>query len=415
MSKEELTRHHFIKMAVDGNMTVAQAAERLKLSIRRIQQLKEAYRIHGAPAMIHGNAQKPSPRRTDPALVQKILQLRNDKTLGQSNFTHFRELLQSQHKISVSLTTLRRILVSHGFQSPKTRRSKHVVHKTRERKPACGIMLQADASPFDWLGNGSQPSLHGFIDDATGRITGLYLCRNECLLGYLEATRLTLTEYGIPQSMYSDRSSIFFINPKNEGDLSVEEQLAGEQFRLTQFGRIMDRLGIEMIKAYSPQAKGRVERLWNTLQSRLPVEFALRDIKTIEQANDFLPVYIPMFNDQFAVNPAESYSAFVPVPHTEDLDRLLCAVIERKLSAGSTISIKNKRFIIEQNKFGNGMPVTLLLSEKHGLRALIRGQFYPIHPIDPVTHVPDVVRTGDLPRVVVDLIQQFLLRDGKVA
>lgn len=415
MSKEELSRHHFIKMAVEGDMTVAQAAQRLKLSVRRIQQLKKAFRTHGASAMIHGNARKPSPRRTDPALVQEILQLRKDKTLSQSNFTHFRELLQSLYNISVSLSTLRRILVSHGFQSPKTRRSKHVVHKTRERKPAFGIMLQADASPFDWLSDGSQLSLHGFIDDATGRVTGLYLCRNECLLGYLEATRLTLTEHGIPQSMYSDRSSIFFVNPKNEGDLSVEEQLAGEQLRLTQFGRIMERLGIEMIKAYSPQAKGRVERLWNTLQSRLPVEFALHDIKTIEQANDFLPAYILTFNKQFAVDPAESYSAFVPVPHTEDLDRLLCAVIERKLSAGSTISIKNKRFIIEQNKFGNGTPVTLLLSEKHGLRALIRGQFYPIRPIDPITHVSDVVRTGDLPWVVVDLIQQFLLRDGKVA
>lgn len=402
-------------MAVEGNMTVAQAADCLKLSTRRIKQLKKAFRTYGASAMIHGNAQRPSPKRTDQALVQEILQLRKDKALCRSNFTHFRELLLAHHDIDVPLSTLRRILISNGSQSPKTRRSKHVVHKTRERKPVLGMMLQTDASPFDWLGNDSQLSLHGFIDDATGQVTGLHLCRNECLLGYLEAMRMTLTDHGIPQSIYSDRSGIFFVNPKDEEDLSVQEQLAGEQLNLTQFGRIMQRLGVEMIKAYSPQVKGRVERLWNTLQSRLPVELSVHGITTIQQANAFLPTYIPRFNEQFAVEPAESYSAFVPVPHTEDLDRLLCVVIERKLSAGSTISIRNKRFRIEQNKFGSGTPVTLLLSEKHGLRALIHGQFYPIIPIDPITNAPDVVRTGDLPRVVVDLIFQFLLKDGKVA
>ena len=176
----------------------------------------------------------------------------------------------------------------------------------------------------------------------------------------------SLTDYGIPQSSYSDRSSIFFVNPKQEDKLSIHEQLEGQVLRLTQFGQIMQRLGVEMIKAYSPEAKGRVERLWRTLQSRLSVEFRLRNIKTLDDANAFLKTYIPRFNEQFAVEPAAAYSAFVPVPHTENLDNLLAVVFQRKLCSGSTISIKNIRFRIEQNKFYSGTPVTVLLSEKHG-------------------------------------------------
>ena len=415
MSTRELKKHHFIRQAVDGKMSVAEAAEELKLSCRRIKQLKKAYKEIGPEACIHGNARRPSPKRTKPELVAKILDLRQNEILAQSNYTHFRELIHEHHGIDISLSTLRRVLNANGYKSPMRKRPKKPLHKTRERKPAFGMMLQADASPFDWLGTGQNASLHGFIDDATGTITGLYLCKNECLLGYLEAMRQTLTDYGIPQSSYSDRSSIFFVNPKQEDKLSIHEQLEGQEIRLTQFGRIMQRLGVEMIKAYSPEAKGRVERLWCTLQSRLSVEFRLRNIKTLDDANAFLKTYIPRFNEQFAVEPAAAYSAFVPVPHTENLDNLLAVVFQRKLCSGSTISIKNIRFRIEQNKFYSGTPVTVLLSEKHGLRALISGEFYPIVPLDPITHAADVVRTGQLPYVTIELIQEFLMRDAKAA
>lgn len=415
MSKRELEKHHFIRQALDGKMSVAQAAEALGLSCRRIKQLKKAFRESGPEACIHGNARRPSPKRTRPELVARILALRQEETLAQSNFTHFHELIRERHGISVSLSTLRRILNSNGYQSPMKKRPRKSLHKTRERKPALGMMLQADASSFDWLGTGQNFALHGFIDDATGSLTGLYLCQNECLLGYLEAMRQTLTDYGIPQSTYSDRSSIFFVNPKQEDSLSIQEQLEGREVSLTQFGHIMRRLGVDMIKAYSPQAKGRVERLWGTLQSRLVVEFRLHHIKTLKEANAFLLTFIRRFNEQFAVAPAAAYSAFVPLPHTENLENLLSVVFQRKLCSGSTISIKNIRFRIEQNKFPSGTPVTVLLSEKQGLRALISGAFYPIVPLDPVTHAADVVRTGQLPRVTIDLIQRFLLKDNKAA
>ena len=415
MSKKELEKHHFIRQAVEGKMSVAEAAKELKLSCRRMKQLKKAYREIGPEACIHGNARRPSPKRSSPELVARILALRQDEILAQSNYTHFHELIRDLHGITISLSTLRRILNANGHRSPMKKRPRKPVHKTRERKPALGMMLQADASPFDWMGTGQNHSLHGFIDDATGIVTGLYLCKNECLLGYLEALRQTLTDYGIPQSSYSDRSRIFFVHPKQEDGLSIQEQLEGQEVRLTQFGRIMQRLGVEMIKAYSPEAKGRIERLWGTLQSRLTVELRLRNIKTLDEANAFLKSYIPRFNEQFAVEPAAAYSAFVPVPPTENLETLLSVVFQRKLCSGSTISLKNTRFRIEQNKFYSGTPVTVLLSEKHGLRALISGEFYPIVPLDPLSQAANVVRTGQLPRVTIELIQRFLLKDAKAA
>ncbi|TYT78188.1 hypothetical protein [Treponema phagedenis] len=168
-----------------------------------------------------------------------------------------------------------------------------------------------------------------------------------------------------------------------------------------------------MFPAHSSQAKGRVERLWQTLQSRLPVEFARRGITTIEQANQFLKEYIGIFNKQFGVPACDSYSMFVPTPKTLDLDKLLSSVITRKLSSGSTISIKNHLFKIEQNKFAAGTTVNVLISQKHGIRALIHDEFYPIVPLDDIYRTDTVGRTGDLPQVVIDLIYEFLLKDAK--
>ncbi len=275
MSTKELNRHFVIKQCIDGKMNVRQAADRLKLSQRRIKQLKREFKQVGAVAVIHGNANRPSPRRLARETADKIMQLRKTAPLNLSNFTHFHEILVNRYGIEVSYSTVYRLLTKAGLKSPKSRRKKKKIHASRPRKSALGMMLQPDASPFEWFGGTVKYSLHGFIDDATGIVTGLYLCKNECLLGYLEVLRQTLTNFGIPQSLYPDKYSVFFVNTKKQHDLSIAQQLAGVDKKLTQFGRIVERLGIDMFPAHSPQAKGRVERLWNTLQSRLPVELAL--------------------------------------------------------------------------------------------------------------------------------------------
>ena len=144
------------------------------------------------------------------------------------------------------------------------------------------MLVQTDGTPFDWFNIGNKYSLHGYIDDATGKILGLYMCENECLMGYLEITRQMLKKYGSPVAIYSDKYSVFF--PTSSQKLTTEEQLEGKEKPTTQFHRIMDFLGIELIAASTSQAKGRIERLWETLQDRLVTEFKINNIKTIDDA-----------------------------------------------------------------------------------------------------------------------------------
>ncbi|MFP5528636.1 ISNCY family transposase [Peptococcus simiae] len=268
MSNHELLKYHVIKSAVDREITVKQAAERLNLSQRRIKQLKKEFKENGAEAVIHGNSMRISPKKIDQSLCDLILQIRAKPELSSSNFTHFKEILRDVYSIDLSYSTLYRLLTANKIKSPKKRRRTKKNHPLRERKAAEGLMLQADATPFPWFGGKVKYALHGFIDDATGKITGLYICKNECLIGYLEVLRQTLTTFGIPLSLYPDRYSVFFVNAKRENDLSVEEQLNGVSKRVTQFGRIVDRLGVDMFPAHSPEAKGRIERLWETLQRK---------------------------------------------------------------------------------------------------------------------------------------------------
>jgi transposase len=416
MSIKELTKSHVIQSAIEGKCTVAQAAERLGLGERRIKQLKKEYKLRGCQALIHGNAGKPSSKKTPVALSQQILRIRAQEIYGKSNFTHFMELLHSDFKIDVPYATLHRILTAAGIKSPKCRRKrKSGSHKTRARKLCEGMLLQADATSFDWLGDGCPLALHGFIDDATGKVTGLYLTETECLMGYLEVLRQTLTHYGIPQCLYPDRYSVFFLNPKKANDVSTEDQLAGVEKKPTQFGRIMDVLGIDMFPAHSPQAKGRIERLWETLQSRLPVDFARGHITTVEAANAFLQVYISQFNQQFAVEPSDSFSAYVPLPPHYDLDRLLCAEITRTLSNGSTVQIAGMVFRLEDCRLPPKSKVNILFSERFGIRAWAAGSYFSVTPLDKSSHPTANDASGSFPVAVQSLIKRFLLADAKAA
>ena len=415
MSQKELMRLYVIQSAAEEKCTVRQAAGRLTLSTRRIKQMKKEFILRGASAVIHGNANRSSPKKLQGALPRKIAGIYS-QGFTDCNFTHFQEILSARFGIEIAYTSPHRLLNSEGIKSPKSGRKKRKVHKTRERYPAEGMLLQADATPFAWFGGKEKFSLHGFVDDATGKVTGACICRNERLPGYLEALRQTLTSFGIPLALSPDRYGVFFINPKKEDDLSIEEQLAGGTKKTTQFGRIIDRLGIDMFPARSAQAKGRIERLRNTLQSRLPVELRMAGVTTCEEANSFLLEYLPRFNRQFGAEPKESFSAYVPVPSTCDPDRLLSVESTRSLSRGSTISISNKTFMIDQDTFPGRTKVTLLLSEKHGLRALINGVFYPIRCLSELAPAPEgPVRTGELPGVVLDLLNTYLLKESKAS
>lgn len=305
-----------------------------------------------------------------------------------------------------------------GIKSPKKHR-KTKLHHRRKRKEAEGMMLQADGTPFDWFENGEKYSLHGFIDDATGKITGLYMCKNECLLGYLEVLRQTLENYGIPISLYPDKYSVFFPPKKVNDHITIEEQLNGRNKGITQFGRIVEELGIEMFPASSPQAKGRIERLWETLQSRLVTEFRINKITTIDKANEFLPNYIIKYNSKFSVEASSKKSLFLKLPKRYNLDELLCVKYERTIDNAGVFSINNSKFQILDKSLPPKTKVQIYLSQKIGLRVKSNNKIYDVKPLELISK--DQIDNESLnvhqwlPDVVINLINDIYLRDAKAS
>ena len=274
-----------IQSVIDGKRTGKEAAKKLELSERQVWRLVNKVRIYGNIGIKHGNSFINRPRLLTLEFKKKIVDLKLSDDYYDTNFTHFHELLKERENIKLSYTSLYKILSEAGIKSKKKHKDRKT-HRQRKRKSHEGDLVQADATPFDWFQDGNKASIHGFIDDATGKVLGAYMCEHECLLGYLEVLRQMLEDYGIPKCLYPDKFSVFF--PATKQKLTIEEQLQGKAKPTTQFKRIIDVLGIDMFPASTSQAKGRIERLWNTFQDRLVTEFKLENIKTIDDANSFL-------------------------------------------------------------------------------------------------------------------------------
>ena len=215
-------------------------------------------------------------------------------------------------------------------------------------------------------------SIHGAIDDATGQITALYMCKNECLHGYFEMLRRAIHNYGIPMSLYADRHTIF--QSPNKEKAVIDPSIKVND---TQLGRCLKEFSVELIAARSPQAKGRIERLWGTLQSRLPVEFAIRGISTIDGANEFLETYIYAYNSEFAVEPELADSMFHRPSDGMNLDYILCVKEERTVDAGGVFSFSRKSFKVEEGSYSGMIPPNarckVLTSPKFGIKLQYRG------------------------------------------
>ena len=414
MTDTELKKLHVINCTLEGKLTVAEASKALGLTERRIKQLKKEVKEHGVESIIHGNRGRKPAHAIDNKLAQQIVELKNSYNYQDANFLHFQELLEEHENIKISYSALYDILNEASIKSPKKHR-KTKKHHRRKRKSAAGMMLQADGTPHDWFGTGQKHSLHGFIDDATGAITGLYMCEHECLLGYLEVTRQTLKNFGIPLSLYPDKYSVFFPAAGKTDDLTIEEQLRGVHKAVTQFGRIMDELGIEMFPASSPQAKGRIERLWETLQSRLVTEFRINGITTIAQANAFLPGYINKYNKKFAISPQDDTSAFVSLPAKINLDTLLCVKFERTTDNSGVFSISNCKFAVESKDVPPKAKITVLISKDAGIKALYRDTLYKVSDMDYLTSKSDIQKGRVLSKTMQALLKEYFLKDAKAA
>ena len=418
LKQKDLKRATLIEACITGHCTVKQVANALGLSERRVKQIKKEVKENGVKSIQHGNRGR-KPKNTIPNETKKrILELRSSYQYELSNFKHFQELLKERENIDISYSALYNILHNAGIKSPKRHR-KTKLHHRRKRKEAEGMMLQADGTPFEWFGTDEKYSLHGFIDDATGKITGLYMCKNECLLGYLEVLRQTLENYGIPISLYPDKYSVFFPPKKVDDHVTIEEQLNGREKGITQFGRIVEELGITMFSANSPQAKGRIERLWETLQSRLVTEFRIHNITTMEQANTFLSNYIDIYNSKFAIEPLNKNNVFLKLPKKYNLDELLCVKFERTIDNAGVFSVNNSKFQILDRSLPPKTKITVYLSKKVGMLAKINNKTYDVQPLELISK--GLIDTNSLdyhqwlPDVVIELINEFYLKDAKAS
>jgi transposase len=381
MTQKQLNRYVVIERSLEGGISVKEAAEVLNLSIRQVIRLRNGVKEQGASALIHKNQGRPPAHALPEELKKKIIELKSSDNYKDANFKHYQDLLEKNEGIKVSYAYIYLLLTKAGFKSPKKRRRTKTHHR-RKRKAQEGLLVQIDSSPFEWFGGSKKYSLHGSIDDATGKVFGLFMTENECLQGYFEVTRQMVNNHGIAVSFYSDQHAIF-VSPL-KGKLSIEEQLQGKVVNDTQFGRAMRELGINMIYANSPQAKGRIERLWETLQSRLPVELKIAGIDNPKQANHFFQKeYITLFNEQFAVEAAEAEIAFRPQGNI-DLNSILCVKEKRKVDSGGVFSFHGKHFQLVTEK--NQLPVstraqiTVCISNINGIWVEYKGNIYQTVP-----------------------------------
>ncbi|WP_422449256.1 ISNCY family transposase, partial [Thermoanaerobacterium sp. DL9XJH110] len=258
-------------------------------------------------------------------------------------------------------------------------------HRRRSRKPQMGMLVQIDGSHHDWLeGRGPRLVLLSAVDDATSRILSALFWPAEDFEGYRRLLQDLVTHHGVPLAIYSDRHSLFF-SPKESDSTNLEQQLLGQVRPLTQIGRILNELGIEHIPARSPQAKGRIERSYLTLQERLTVELRLAGASTCEEANAVLQRFIERYNQKFAVPPADSESAFRPIPSHLRLDHIFCWKEYRTLNPGYTLQYKGETYRVVPAKNAPAIPLRSVVEVHHlaegNLSVAWRGHIYDLEPI----------------------------------
>jgi len=329
-----------ILRVVNKQSTFWQAARILGISPRHLRRVIARYRHSGFDGLLDGRKGRPSRKRMPWAVVEQVLSLYREKYFDFS-VRHFHEKLREEHGLLYSYTCIKRLLQGAGLVIRARQRGPH--RRKRERRPMTGMLLHIDGSTHRWLGGEQWHDLIVVLDDASSEIYYAQLVEQESTMTVLAALRAVVEQRGIFCALYSDRGSHFWQTPK-EGEI-VDRQ------RLTQVGRAMRDLGIEMIPAYSPQARGRSERNFGTWQRRLPQELRLRGIVTVEEANRFLcEHYVAELNRKFSVPAAQPESAFVPASG-KDLERIFSVQQERVVNQDNTVRIANRTLQIEKTKW----------------------------------------------------------------
>ena len=346
LNEKQRRRCEIITRLIANKISSSEASELLGVTDRQVRRIRRRYEADGLETVVHGNQGRPSPRGTKPAVIEQLRELAGATgRYHDFNVSHLAELLARDEGLQLARSTLSRLLIAHHIRPPRITRTV-VKRMQRERKSAEGLMLQTDASPHDWLeGRAPKMDLLGAIDDATGKVVYAQFRPSEDQIGYLLMLRTVALTHGLPHILYHDRHTIL----RSPKQATIEDELAGRRPQ-SQIQRIIAQLGITSIPALSPQAKGRIERLWQTFQDRLSKEMRLANINSLEQANLFLETFIPVYNQRFAKPARDPQSAWRPLPPELELDRLFSTATERKVKADHTVSYRGLTLQILREK-----------------------------------------------------------------
>jgi transposase len=341
MSKQEISRAQVLEQLVGHQIKQGEAAARLGLSVRQVKRLKQTYLHQGAKALISKKRCQRSNHQLDPQIqAQAIRWLKSRYADFGPTFAH--QKLTEIHHLALSVETVRHLMIQADLWHPK-RAHQPTLHPLRERRARFGELVQIDGSPYAWFEDRAPACvLLVFIDDATGRLGALRFTEAETTFSYFEVTDQYLRQWGKPLAFYSDKLGVFRVNLPND--------LGGSG--TTQFTRAMHQLGIDVLYANTPQAKGRVERVHQTLQDRLVKEMRLRGLGSLAAGNAYLPEFIADFNARFAVVPRESLDAHQPLLPQDDLGRILTVQAQRTLSKNLTLNYQNVIYQIQTTRPG---------------------------------------------------------------
>lgn len=342
MSRKEIDRLGVIREVMNKRTKQKEAARMLSLSTRQVRRIIRKVIIHGEIAVVHGNRGKPSPRKFPQGFKEKVMQAVRKKyyDFGPSFAA---EKLEETDNLPVNRETLRGWMMEGHLWVPRKLRKQGEIHCWRKRKECFGEMVQTDGSVHDWLeGRGPAMVLMGYIDDATGGVFSKFYPA-ETTEAAMKSFKEYIEEYGIPESLYFDRHSIY----KTTRQPNLEEQLKG-QLPKTQFEMALDFLSVEAIHAHSPQAKGRIERLFRTFQDRLIKEMRLAGIDNLAGANNFLKEYLPKYNCIFAIPAANPKNLHKPVPADMDLVWVFALREERIISKDFLVAWNNRAFLLSK-------------------------------------------------------------------
>lgn len=343
-----------ILKAAAGKLKWWEAAEIMGVTDRTMRRWRDRLNEHGYSGLWDYRKRQPSPKRVPMATVEKVLQLYREKYFD-FNVRHFHEKLRDEHDVKLSYTWVKTALQTAGLVKKRKKPGSH--RKRRPRRPLPGMMLHIDGSKHRWFGDAGQYELIVVLDDATSEIYYAQLVEAESTRSVMAALREVVETKGVFCSLYSDRAGHFFVTPKRGQPVDTT--------RPTQVGRALHELGIRMIPAYSPQARGRMERNYRTWQGRLPQELRLRGITEVNKANEFLRShYIAEFNSRFTEPAAQKGTAFVRL-HRRDLDWIFSVQQERVVNRDNTIVFGYRVLQLERTRWKDTLAGQTVLVHEH--------------------------------------------------